>query len=116
MTDLLYLSLAGTGLVALCAVLVVIGRAAAECPQTAGAARLATWVVTAGFAALGVGAIGLVGAILPALARQPDSALYAAVGLVSVLLGIGFAYAAGQLRALLREARAAMAAAETKPA
>lgn len=107
MTDILYLTIAGAGLLALCGVLVVIGRAAADCPQTAGAARLATWVVTTGFAALGVGAIGLVGAVLPVLARAPESALYAAIGIVSVLLGLGFSYAATQLREILDAAQRA---------
>ncbi|MEM9147715.1 MAG: hypothetical protein AAGC57_16140 [Pseudomonadota bacterium] len=118
MMDVLYLSIAGAGLVALCAVLVVIGRAAAECPMTAAAARLGTWVVTTGFAAFGIGAIGLIGAALPVLSRVPASALYAAVGMVAIALGFGFYQAAVMLRGLMRDARAARdeAAAPPKPA
>lgn len=105
MTDILYFSIALSGLTALCAVLVVIGRAAAECPQTAGAARLGTWVITAGFAAIGVGIVALVGAILPVLESGRASGLYLATGIVAIVLGIGFYNAAQVLRDLMKEAQ-----------
>lgn len=102
MIDALYLSLAFTGLAALAAVLVLIGRMAQECPETAGAARLGTWVVVTGFAAIGAGVIALIGAALPYVLQGGKSGLYLTLGLVAVALGIGFYNAATTLRDILK--------------
>jgi hypothetical protein len=104
MTDILFLLLAFAGLAILAGVLVVIGRAAAECPQLGGAARVATLVVTTGFAALGAGAIMLIAAVLPALSSSWMMGLYFALGIASIALGIGFYNAASMLREILKSA------------
>ncbi|MEM9138545.1 MAG: hypothetical protein AAGB15_01820 [Pseudomonadota bacterium] len=105
MTDLIYLGGGFAALLALCVVLVVIGRAAAECPQLAGAAKVGTLVITTGFAAIGTGIIALIGAALPFLMTGQVNGLYLALGMVSIALGIGFYNAATTLRDLLRAAR-----------
>lgn len=111
MTDILFLGLAFTALAALAAVLVVIGRAAQGCPETAGAARLGTWVVVTGFVAIGAGMIGLIGAALPFVLEGGKSGLYATLGLVAIALGVGFYNAASTLRDILKTAADARAAA-----
>ena len=101
MTDILFLSIAFAGLVSLAVVLVLIGRAAGDCPQIGGAARPATLVVTTGFAAIGTGVILLIAATLPVLMQGLVMGLYVALGLVGIALGIGFYNAAGALRDIL---------------
>ncbi|MEL6478602.1 MAG: hypothetical protein AAFR17_14830 [Pseudomonadota bacterium] len=105
MTDLIYFSGAILGLAALAAVLVVIGKAAAECPQTAGAARLGTWVVTTGFVTLGFGVVAIIGAFLPMLLEGQANGLYIAAGAASIALGIGFWQAATTLRDILQQSK-----------
>lgn len=105
MTDIIYLTLGFLGLSALCVILISIGRAAADCPQIGGAARVGTLVVTTGFCAIGVGVIALIGAFLPMLMRGDANGLYLAIGLVSLALGIGFYNAAQILRDLISSAR-----------
>lgn len=104
MTDTLYFSLAFTGLVALALVLVIIGRAAAACPQIGASAKVGTLVITTGFIALGIGAIALIGAFLPLLAEGRASGLYLALGFLSLALGLGFSNAAVRLRDILNAA------------
>lgn len=104
MTDILFLSIAFGGLVALAAVLVLTGRLASVCPESRNAARLATLVVTTGYAAIGAGVIALIGAMLPQLAELEGSGLYLTLGLTSIALGIGFFFAVGQLRDTIRAA------------
>lgn len=112
-THVIYFSLAFAGLLAVAAVLVAIGRAAAKCPQTAPAARLATWVVTTGFVSIGTGVVALIGAALPVLRAGEASGLYMALGFAFIALGIGFFLAATNLRDILAAARNAGAGAET---
>ncbi|MEO0913630.1 MAG: hypothetical protein AAFY59_11680, partial [Pseudomonadota bacterium] len=68
--------------------------------------------IMTGFAALGFGVIALIAAIFPLLAEGNLSPLYTALGLAAIALGIGFTFAAGQLRDVVRDAatRAAQAA------
>lgn len=106
MTDLIYLAISGAGLVALAAVLVVIGKVAADCPEIGGAARLGTWVVTTGFVAIGFGVFSLIGAGLPVLLQGRLEGLYFAIGCVAIVLGTGFYVAAWRLRDILAAARA----------
>ncbi|MEL6196715.1 MAG: hypothetical protein AAFT19_02605 [Pseudomonadota bacterium] len=105
--DATYFAAAFAGLAALAAILVVIGRAAAECPLTASAARLGTWVVTTGFVTLGIGVVALIGAFLPLLLRSDFQGLYTAIGLIFLALGFGFYLAASMLRDILGAARLA---------
>ncbi|MEM7060589.1 MAG: hypothetical protein AAF557_23665 [Pseudomonadota bacterium] len=105
MTDLIFLGLGFAGLIALCVVLVVIGRAASDCPQIAAAARVGTIVVTTGFAAIGAGLIALIATALPFLVEQQYNGLYLALGLTAIALGLGFYSAATTLRDVLNAAR-----------
>ncbi len=104
MTDILFLPIAFAALVLLAIVLVVVGRAAGDCPQIGGAARVATLVVTTGFAAIGTGVILLIAASLPVLMQGQVMGLYVALGLVGIALGIGFYNAASALRDILKTA------------
>lgn len=104
MTDILFLAIAFAGLAALGFVLLRIGKAAADCPQIGGAARVLTMVVTTGFAAIGAGVIMIGAAALPVLASGHATGLYIALGLVAIALGIGFYNAAAVLRDALKAA------------
>ncbi|MEM7176565.1 MAG: hypothetical protein AAGD47_07815 [Pseudomonadota bacterium] len=92
------------GLGALCYVLLFVGRAASQCPQSTAAARLASVVVTTGFAAIGAGAIAIVGAALPAVSIANTEPLSMTIGITAIGLGIGFWNAASLLRDLVKEA------------
>ncbi|MEO0819461.1 MAG: hypothetical protein AAF074_03450 [Pseudomonadota bacterium] len=102
--DIAYFFVAFAALIAVAGVLVVIGGAAARCPQTATVARLGTWVVTTGFVAIGSGVIALIGASLPFLIEGRMAGLYAALGMAFIALGIGFWVAASTLRDILNAA------------
>lgn len=104
MTQVAFLTLGFTGLLALAAVLVVIGRAAAACPQIGAAARVGTLVITTGFLALGAGAIAIIGAFLPVLVAGEVNGLYLALGFLALALGLGFSTAAVRLRDILNAA------------
>ncbi|MEO0960468.1 MAG: hypothetical protein AAFY66_18775 [Pseudomonadota bacterium] len=103
---LLYFIITIAGLLAVGGVLVLIGKAAQACPQTAAAARLGTLVVTTAFLAIGTGVITLIGAALPVLSAGAATGLYIAIGLAFVALGLGFQYAAVTLRDILNASRA----------
>ncbi|MEM9782120.1 MAG: hypothetical protein AAF899_06560 [Pseudomonadota bacterium] len=105
MLEFVYFAVSLMGLGGLAKVLVVIGDAAAACPQTAAAARLGKWVVTTGFVTLGAGAVSLIAAALPALTANGFSGLYAATGLMFLALGAGFYIAATMLNNILTAAR-----------
>ncbi|MEL6575757.1 MAG: hypothetical protein AAFQ81_07690 [Pseudomonadota bacterium] len=102
----LYFLVSLAGLLAVGAVLVLIGKAAQACPQTAGAARLGTLVVTTAFLAIGAGVITLIGAALPVLSAGAATGLFVAIGLAFIALGLGFQYAAVTLRDILNGASA----------
>ncbi|MEM8597085.1 MAG: hypothetical protein AAGF76_11530 [Pseudomonadota bacterium] len=104
MTDLIFFAVAIAGLAIVAGILILIGRVAADCPQTVGAARLGTLVVTTGFVAFGAGVVMLIGAALPILSAGAASGLYMAIGLSFIALGIGFQVAASMLREILQAA------------
>lgn len=101
MTDILFLALAFSGLAALASVLALVGRAAGTCPDSRDAARVATLVVTTGFAAIGAGLVLMIAAALPVLATGSLTALYVSLGFAAIALGIGFYTAATTLRDIL---------------
>lgn len=105
MTDQIFLSIGFAGLAALCGVLIVIGRAATECPQIGAAARVGTIVITTGFASIGAGVIALIAALLPVIVTEEYNGLYLALGLAAIALGIGFYSAATTLRDVLKAAQ-----------
>lgn len=103
MTDIIYLTVSISGLAALAVVLALVGRAAGTCPDNRDAARVATLVVTTGFAAIGAGVVLIIAAALPVLATGSATALYVALGISAIALGIGFYSAATTLRDILRD-------------
>ena len=104
MTDITYLIVSFAGLAALATVLALVGRAAGTCPDSRDAVRVATLVVTTGFAAIGAGVVLIIAAALPVLAAGTATALYVALGISSIVLGIGFYTAATTLRDILKAA------------
>ncbi len=102
--EILYFSLVFTGLGLLCLIVWKVGEAMADCPATGRAARAGALTIMTGFAALGFGVISLIAAIFPLLQEGNLSLLYTALGPAAIALGIGFTFAAGQLRAVVRDA------------
>lgn len=100
MTLFAYLSV---GLLVLGGLAVMIYRIAAEagkCPQTGTAARAAGVTITTGFLAIGGGATLLI-ATLIVLGPNPAMAVFA-MGLNSLILGLGFTQAVSTLRAVVQ--------------
>ncbi|MEM9044749.1 MAG: hypothetical protein AAGC81_08625 [Pseudomonadota bacterium] len=103
MSIIYYYPIALAGLAILSTVLILIGQASKECPQLAGAARLASVIVTTGFSTIGIGVIALIGAAMTQVNTDPFQVVALAVGIAAIALGIGFLAAAINLRDLLKE-------------
>ena len=99
--QLIYLTVSILGLLALAKVILTIGSALAECPQTGPAARAGTLSITAGFVAMGLGVIALGGAWVTGAPSIGIVPVYLALGVVALLLGLGFTQAALSLRKLV---------------
>jgi hypothetical protein len=109
---LAYFAVTLATLIALGRMILQVGRSMGDCPQTGAAARAGSVAITAGFIAIGMGGVILVSAVIPALAGNADAAELAvitllAVGLACVTLGLGFAHALGNLKAIVRPRAAA---------
>ncbi|MFM2390874.1 MAG: hypothetical protein RLZZ437_2429 [Pseudomonadota bacterium] len=109
---LAYFAVTLATLIALGRMILQVGRSMGDCPQTGAAARAGSVAITAGFIAIGMGGVILVSAVIPALAGNADAAELAvitllAVGLACVTLGLGFAHALGNLKAIVRPRPAA---------
>jgi hypothetical protein len=109
---LAYFAVTLATLIALGRMILQVGRSMGDCPQTGAAARAGSVAITAGFIAIGMGGVILVSAVIPALAGNADAAELAvitllAVGLACVTLGLGFAHALGNLKAVVRPRLAA---------
>ncbi|MEM9431273.1 MAG: hypothetical protein AAGA32_17510 [Pseudomonadota bacterium] len=100
-----------SGLIALCLVIALMGRALSACPDTGRAARAGAIVIMTAFSAFGFGAVSMIAAMLPILSSQVGlSPLYTALAFVAFALGTGFAYAAERLRRIVLEAAERVAA------
>jgi hypothetical protein len=102
------------GLLVLGGLALMIHRIAAEagqCPQIAAAARAAGVTITTGFVAIG-GGVTLLIAVLIMVGPNPAMAIFA-MGLNSLILGLGFTQAITTLRAAVQgpQERAAQTAA-----
>lgn len=88
-------------LIALCVMLLRIGRLMADCPITGPRMRISAITIATGFAAIGAGGVALIGAGL--IVSLPHSGLFGlttALGLAALCLGLGFTQAVATLRAL----------------
>jgi hypothetical protein len=103
---LAYFAITLATLIALGRMILQVGRSIGDCPQTGAAARAGSIAITAGYIAIGMGGVILVSAVIPALAANADPAERAvivllAIGLACVTLGLGFAHALGNLKAIV---------------
>ncbi|MEM8632569.1 MAG: hypothetical protein AAGF74_15145 [Pseudomonadota bacterium] len=97
-----YFSLAFALLIALAAMVLQIGKALGECPDTGRTARTAATTITTGFVTMGAG--GVILAALLISQGEPAQTLLIALGLVCVVLGLGFTQAVATLRAVVDDA------------
>jgi hypothetical protein len=98
-------------LIALGRMILQVGRVMGDCPQTGAAARGAALAIAAGFLAIGFGGVILIAALIPAWANAADPTAMGvvtllALGLCCMTLGLGFAHALRNLRALVQAPRA----------
>jgi hypothetical protein len=103
---LAYFTITLATLIALGRMILQVGRSIGDCPQTGAAARAGSIAITAGFIAIGMGGVILVSAVIPALAANADPAEMAvivllAIGMACVTLGLGFAHALANLKAIV---------------
>ncbi|MEM8793244.1 MAG: hypothetical protein AAGE80_16605 [Pseudomonadota bacterium] len=101
----LYYPIAIAGLAILCLILLAIGRSTQDCPQLAGAAKLASLIVTTGFATIGLGVVALLGAMIEQMGNDVLFGVSVALGLCGIALGIGFWTAAINLRDILKDSQ-----------
>ena len=102
MLALTYITLALAALIALCVMILKIGKLIGDCPQSAAAARAAAVTVATGFAAIGAGGIILIGAVLPVLEDAALPGFFLSLGFAALCLGLGFTHAVATLRAVVR--------------
>lgn len=95
---LTYFALTTALLLGLAFMILRIGRALGECPQKGRAARAASVTIATGFVAIGMGGVSIIASFL-AMGRPETSVLLFAVGLASLILGLGFTHAITLLRA-----------------
>lgn len=99
--SLIYLIFALGALTALSVMILRIGALLETCPDNGPSVRPAIITVATGFAAIGSGGVILIGALVPMLSGAPLVGFFAALGLTSLCLGLGFTQAMATLRAVL---------------
>ncbi|SMX45825.1 hypothetical protein [Actibacterium lipolyticum] len=104
----LYFALCLLVLIGLATMIMKIGAALGDCPNTGRAAKAGAISITSGYLAIGFGGCVLIAAIMPALKNLPDAGLFVALGVACIALGMGFSSAATTLREIV--ARAALQA------
>ncbi len=109
MTLATYLIVSLSILAALAVMIMAIAKSLSDCPETGRAARAGGVTITTGFTAIGGGAV-LVIATLPLFGPNPAMVLFA-MGLASLILGLGFTHAVTLLRSVVQSAKATPAAA-----
>jgi hypothetical protein len=107
-------------LMGLARMILQVGRTMGDCPQSGARARGAAMAIASGFLAIGMGGAILLAALIPALANVENPAgmgvvTLLAVGLCCMTLGLGFAHALRNLRALVQPAPAAIPATLPEP-
>ena len=94
---------AGAAIVAgLAQLLRSVGREMARCPVNGAASRATSLVVLGVFVSMGLGATGVVAALVSAARTDTASEVVMGTGIVAILLGIGFSIAATVLRDVMR--------------
>jgi len=97
-----YFAIALSVLVSLAAMILKIGHALGDCPDTGRVAKAAAVTITTGFVTIGAGGVTLVAAAMLALIPDTGNPFLVAVGLACVALGLGFTHAVATLREVVR--------------
>ncbi len=108
MIILAYFAVALATLLALARMILTIGKALADCPESGRAARAGSITIATGFIAIGAGAVILIAAGLAMAGTHPPTMLLA-MGLACLILGLGFTHAITTLRSVVQLAKAAPA-------
>jgi len=95
---LTYFALSFTVLLALVGMIMKIGAAMGNCPQTTGAAKSASITIATGYLTIGAGGVFLIAVALPLISNAPATALLLSLGLMCMALGMGFSNAVATLR------------------
>lgn len=95
---LFYLGLSLAILVALSLMILRIGTLLSDCPQRGRIIHAAAVTIATGFAAIGLGCVVLIGAVLPLFANDLMITVPLAVGFSALCLGLGFSNAIATLR------------------
>jgi hypothetical protein len=98
-------------LLALARIILQVGLLMGDCPQTGSAVRAGAVAVASGFVAIGLGGVILTASAIPALANQAQPSELAVVVLLTIgfaclTLGLGFAHALRNLRAIVQPPKA----------
>ena len=101
----LYFALSFGILAAMAVMILRIGKAIGNCPQTQTAARAASVTITSGYLTIGAGGVFLVASLLPIIKQSDFTSLMLSLGVVCVALGLGFSNAIVTLRAAVRPAQ-----------
>ncbi len=96
----LYLSVSLSALGLLATMILAIAKAAATCPEEGPRARAAGVAIATGYAAIGAGAVLLIGTLV--VLQPADGLPIFAMGLAVLVLGLGFSQAMTTLRAAIR--------------
>ena len=97
MSLVIYFVFALAFLGALAAMIVKIAKGLGDCPQTGRVARAAGVTIATGYAAIGGGAVALIGSALPVVEGGMPATLFA-IGFAALILGLGFTHAVTTLR------------------
>lgn len=84
-------------LAALSTMILKISHSLGDCPQTGRVARAAGVTIATGYAAIGGGAVALIGSALPVMRGGAPATLFA-IGFAALVLGLGFTHAVTSLR------------------
>ena len=101
--QVVYLTFAFLGLAALAKVIWTIGEALGDCPVTGPVAKAGALSIVTGFVAIGLGIIALGGAWIVGTDGLGTVTVYSTLGVIGILLGLGFTQAALTLRQLVQD-------------
>ncbi len=92
-------------LIALSRMILEIGKMLGDCPKTVATARAASVTIATGYSAIGTGGVLIIAAVLPLLHQTALVALFSALGLATICLGLGFTHAINTLRTVIAPPR-----------
>lgn len=105
MSLVIYFVFALSLLAVLAAMIAKIARSLGDCPQTGRIARAAGVTIATGYAAIGGGAVALIGSALPVVQGGPSATIFA-IGFAALVLGLGFTHAVTTLRLAVQPSEA----------